>query len=272
MSNALLLRPAGFERGFDEWVQLPHNNPWMRVNAFAIEAVERRTRDKLFLYVHYMDVHDYGREHPPYRRKEVREYHLYPPEVELVDRAVGELLEGMEGEGLLDDAVIVFTSDHGERLGETHFTKGGASHRGNPSFEEVLRIPLIVSPARFEDTSRLVRTQDIFEMITTLAGLRIDIPQELDSDELFLSELRWRTYRRGRWKSFAGRSGGKHHLIDLIEDPLEQRNVAKENPTIRAAHQRRMATLARSLSAQHTPPSNLTSEDRRRLDALGYLE
>jgi arylsulfatase A-like enzyme len=196
----------------------------------------------------------------------------YAQSVAILDKRVGQLLHALEEQRLLEDAVIVFTSDHGERLGETHLVRASRSHMGNPSFEEVLRVPLIVSPARFEDSSRLVRGQDVFHLVTELAGLRIDIAQELEPDELFLTEQRWRTYRKGRWKSFMWRRNQQHYLVDLAEDPGEQQDVAQLNPSIVAAHRERVTELVQSLAASNPPPSKLTAEDRERLRALGYLD
>jgi arylsulfatase A-like enzyme len=260
-SNALLFKPSGFERGFDDWVELVGRVRTSQVNTAVVEALARRPRDKFFLYVHYMDVHDY--------RRAIR---TYSRSLALLDEGVGQLLHALEEQRLLEGAVIVFTSDHGEHLRETHFVRASRSHMGNPSFEEVLRVPLIVSPARFEDTSRLVRGQDVFQLVTELAGLRIDIAQELEPDELFLTEQHWRTYRKGRWKSFMTRQRAKHYLVDLVEDPGEQRDVAHANPSIVAAHRERVTALAPSLAASSPPPSELTAEDRERLRALGYLD
>ena len=261
VSNRLLFQPAGFERGFADWVEVGGRTTWQEINAAALEAMERRDRDKVFLYVHYMDVHNHrfgGRS--------------YASLVNSVDGGIGALLDALKQRGLRDDATIVFTSDHGERLGETHFTPGSPYHYGNPSFEEVLRIPLIVSPPRFAATSEPVRSQDVFRLILELAGVRDSSPSELEPDELILSEVHWRIYRRGRWKSLMPRLGKAHYLIDLIEDPGEQRNVADEHPAILAEHRQRTLTLVRDLAAANRPLSQLTAEDQKRLRALGYLE
>ncbi len=260
VSNRLLFQPSGFERGFADWIEVG-GATWQEVNAAAIEAMKRRDRDRLFLYVHYMDVHDHRLGGQSYAHR-----------VNSIDRGVGELLDALKKRGLQDDAAIVFTSDHGERLGETHFTEGSAYHYGNPSFAEVLRVPLIVSPPHFEGTARLVRSQDVFRLIVELAGLRVYIPSELEPNELILTETHWRIYRKGRWKSLMPRLGKAHYLIDLIEDPGEQRNVADEHPAIVAEHRQRTATLVRNLAASNPPPSKRTAEDQRRLRALGYLE
>ncbi|MCZ6712691.1 MAG: sulfatase [Deltaproteobacteria bacterium] len=260
-TNQLLFRPAGFERGFDDWVEHGRRSSWREVNQAALEAVARRARDKFFLYVHYMDVHDHRRGSWSYTRS-----------VSQVDRGVGELLDALEERALLEDAVVILASDHGERLKETHLTQGQAGHYGNPSFEEVLQVPLIVSPARFEDTTQPVRSEDVFRLITGLAGVRSESAHALEPEELFTSEAGWRTYRQGRWKSLVSRFRGEHLLVDLVDDPGEKQDVAAENPAIVAEHAKRIASLSRALAASNPPLSKLTAEDQRRLRALGYLE
>ncbi len=259
-TNALLFRPSGFERGFDDWVEHTGRSVWGQVNAAATEAVARRARDRFFLYVHYMDVHDH------------RFGGSYAQTVSEVDSGVGQLLGVLEEQRLLEDAVVIFTSDHGERLKETHLIKGGAFHYGNPSFEEVIRVPLIFSPARLEDTSELVRSEDVFRLIMGLVGVRNESAHELEPGEHFTSEVHWQTFRRGRWKSLASRFGHGHLLVDLIEDPDEKHDVASEHPSIVAEHAARIASLSRALATSNAPPGKQTEDDRRRLGALGYLD
>ncbi|MEO0650159.1 MAG: sulfatase [Planctomycetota bacterium] len=66
---------------------------------------------------------------------------LYAGEVAAVDRAIGELLSGLEARGLGDRALVLFTSDHGEELGEA----GWIGHTARLS-EALVRVPLVVRP------------------------------------------------------------------------------------------------------------------------------
>ncbi len=116
------------------------------------------------LYVHYVDPHDpyeppeaFGanpspraedREIQPRRlersgRKPTAEIiqrlnDLYDGEVLDVDRAIAALVAELDTRGLLDDTLIVVTSDHGEEFGD----HGGLLH-GQTLYEEQVRVPLI---------------------------------------------------------------------------------------------------------------------------------
>jgi arylsulfatase A-like enzyme len=280
VSKSLLFAPFGMERGVDEWVEVGEVwVPWKRlsasdrdrlyrsrsakaVNANTGEAIKRRPHDRLFLYVHYMDVHDYG-------WVSDRGYWASVP---TVDRALGDLLRSLDTADLLEGSAIIFTSDHGERLGEMHLVRGENSHRGNPSFEEVLQVPLITVPPLLENPDQLMRTQDVFHLITRLAGVGVDAPPELQPGELFLSEARWRTYRRGRWKSFVRRADGSLYLVDLARDAGESRDVSAEYPDVARQHEERMLMLAQELAVRRHGPDQLSEEDQRRLRTLGYID
>jgi arylsulfatase A-like enzyme len=259
-TNLLLHRPGGYEQGFEVWRELGGKPPVYHpaVTRAVVEALRARPRDRLFLYVHYMDVHDPSAP-------------TYPQRVQEADAGVGDLLAALEREGLLEGAVVVFTSDHGERLGEPHFVPGLGAHFGNPSFEEVLQVPLVVAPAVFDDTTRLVRTDDVHRMLRQLAGVAPGPVPELEAGELFVSERYYQTYRKGRWKSYRDRTTGVLALVDLEHDAAEARNVAAMHPEVAARHAERLDALERHLGAPDAPEAALAPEDVMRLRALGYV-
>jgi arylsulfatase A-like enzyme len=67
---------------------------------------------------------------------------LYAASVTHMDRSLGELFDGLERRGRLADTLIVFTSDHGESLGERD---SWFDHRG--AYGATLRVPLVMSGA-----------------------------------------------------------------------------------------------------------------------------
>jgi glucan phosphoethanolaminetransferase (alkaline phosphatase superfamily) len=130
-----------------------------------------------FLYVHLMSAHRLGlvddaHKHWNERNTPVfsRFQHLHPAEhlqrharyhngIRQADAMVEQIFQRLERWGLLDDALVVITSDHGEHLGET----GRWSH-GNLPHEPGVRIPLLVHDRRDRETwpqRRLVSQTDI---------------------------------------------------------------------------------------------------------------
>jgi arylsulfatase A-like enzyme len=96
---------------------------------------------------------------------------LYDGEIAYVDRRVGELARLLRQEGLLDDTVVVVTSDHGEAIGDHGFL----DHKMN-LYEELLRIPLVVRYPRAvpagQRIGQPVMLQDLFPTLLELAGIR----------------------------------------------------------------------------------------------------
>jgi arylsulfatase A-like enzyme len=280
VSNELLFRPAGYDRGFDEWIEVANDatglfgppryasgspsplRTGVWVNHSVRTWLDGPLPERLFLYVHYMDVHDWPL--GPYP---------YAVGVERVDERLGELRDMLSARGVLEDAVVILTADHGEALKEVHPIATPPNHFGNPSFEPVLRVPLLVSPPVAEDPTRPMRSDDVHRLIRRLARLPAGpADTEVRADEHFLTEVRFQTYRRGSWKSMWPRSPGPPLLFDLKTDPGEQHDLAAERPDELAAHRRRIDELARDLAAAPITERALTEEERARLRALGYAQ
>ena len=280
VGNPLLFDPYGFSQGFEQWIEVgtipgglfrtgsqPHHaeeRAGDRINSAIYAALDQRPSDHFFLYAHYLDVHDW-----------LLRRHGYKHGVEVFDAFLGELLSDLERRKLLEGSVIILTSDHGEALGEIHVREPQPLHFGNPSYDPVLRVPLIVHPAHFEDSSLPIRGRDMKGLILSLLeprarDERIGFASE---SENFFSEQKYQILQLGRWKSFWSRDGSHRFLVDLQNNPAETRDVAEAHPEILAAHRSRVDELAGELSAD--PRSlfrDLSEEDRARLRILGYLD
>jgi arylsulfatase A-like enzyme len=65
---------------------------------------------------------------------------LYAGAIRLMDAWLARLLESLDAHGLLDETIVVVTSDHGENLGE-----GGRLGHGNSLDERAIRVPFLAS-------------------------------------------------------------------------------------------------------------------------------
>lgn len=92
--------------------------------------------------------------------------------IELIDDNVGRMLAALEGSGQLENTVVIFTSDHGEMLGDH-----GLLLKGCRFYEGLVRVPLIMSwPGQFlqnEQRQALVELTDIAPTLLELAGIPI---------------------------------------------------------------------------------------------------
>lgn len=100
-----------------------------------------------------------------------------------VDAQVGRLINYLKQAGTYDDTLIIFTSDHGEQLGDHWmFAKFGY-------FDQTFHIPLIIhdpSPGARHAYGSVVDvfTESIDIMPTILEGVGIDIPAQCDGYSL----------------------------------------------------------------------------------------
>jgi len=92
---------------------------------------------------------------------------LYAAGVAHVDAQLGRLVDGLRARGLLDETVVVVTSDHGEHLGE----HGLFGHQFS-LHEELLRIPLILRyPAAIEAGARCATPVSLVDVPATVSEL-----------------------------------------------------------------------------------------------------
>ena len=92
--------------------------------------------------------------------------------IELIDENIGRLLDTLEETGQRKNTVIVFSSDHGEMLGDH-----GLLLKGCRFYEGLVRVPLILSwPGHFEAglvSDALVELIDIAPTLLGLAGTSV---------------------------------------------------------------------------------------------------
>jgi arylsulfatase A-like enzyme len=134
-------------------------------------------KDKWFCWLHIFDPHDPYEPPEPYRTEYADD--LYSGEVAYVDSQLGPLFASLEESGQLDKTVVIFTSDHGEALGE----KDEQDH-GFFAYNNTIHIPLFLAypganPGRIEEN---VCHADIFPTVCDLLG--IPIPGHIQGESL----------------------------------------------------------------------------------------
>ena len=82
-----------------------------------------------------------------------------------VDHAVGRILESLEASGLDDNTIVVFTSDHGEQLGDHGCLQKGVM------YEESVRIPLLVHLPGQQKQNTVAQPVSQIDLVPTLLDL-----------------------------------------------------------------------------------------------------
>ncbi|PCE62477.1 sulfatase [Sediminicola luteus] len=129
----------------------------------------------------------------------------YYASVAYMDAQVGKVLQTLKEEGLEDDTIVVFTSDHGFLLGEHKFWMKVSL------MEESVQVPLIIKvpgkkPAVCESFAELL---DLYPTLTQLAG--IQAPDHLQGKDL--SPTFNNPEYKVRDKAFSVSQGGKALLL-----------------------------------------------------------
>ncbi len=93
--------------------------------------------------------------------------------VEVVDRHFGWILDALERLEIKDDTIVIFTSDHGELLGDH-----GLQLKGCRFYEGSVHVPLIIScPAKFQHGKQVQSLTELTDIAPTIAECcGIDFP------------------------------------------------------------------------------------------------
>jgi len=288
---------GGFDRRGDETTRRALR--WLESNG---------RRGPFFLFVHYFDPHapyappaDYeGRFAPgPEAGALARDVARYDEEIAFTDAQLGELLDGLGRLGLAERTVVAVTADHGEGLMDH-----GHMEHGVHVYEEQVRVPLLIRwPGRIAAGLRFDEPVALLDLAPTLGEL-LELPapdagfegrslapallgrETLRPAPVFLYRRHFSGERRGdqfvkgeklgvregRFKYIDGPEEGTRELFDLEADPGERRNLVAEQPETAAA----LGALVEGWRAGRSGPANqplqISPEERRRLEALGYTE
>jgi arylsulfatase A-like enzyme len=189
VNGVIMRRQFGLAQGFADYQMVPSNQSRAGAASRVTDAALRWLGDhrgrRVFLFLHYYDVHSDYRSLARYERIfapgpsrfdgstaqliDVRNgrirideagaayvARLYDAGIRQLDQELGRLFSRLRESGWLDDSAIVVTSDHGEE-----FLEHGSVLHGQSHYQELLRVPLILRGP------------------TILAGLRVRAPVSL---------------------------------------------------------------------------------------------
>ncbi|MFY9225572.1 MAG: sulfatase-like hydrolase/transferase [Blastocatellia bacterium] len=117
-------------------------------------------------------------------------YAPYASRVKKVDTCFGDFIKFLKQEGLFENSIIIFTSDHGDSLGEQN--RFGHAYT---IFPEILRIPLIIHlPEKLKnnliwDNKNIAFSADITPSLYYLLGHKPTVNSNIFGRPLFMSTL-----------------------------------------------------------------------------------
>ena len=169
-----------------------------------------------------------------------------------IDYALGLLFARMRELGLLENTWIIFTSDHGEMLGDHHMGAKSVFFEGSAHVPMLIRPPhgsWEIHPLAGTVCDRLVTLADIMPTVLGIAGITgtedldgknmLEIAAGAGDDRTFFGVYKDELFAviEGDYKYLWTSLGGSELLFHLREDPYERRNLAgipEEEPRLRA--------------------------------------
>ncbi len=171
----------------------------------------------------------------------------YYGNVEHIDHEIGRLLDFMDRQGVLDDTLIIFTSDHGDMLGDHNMWRKTYAYEGSAHIPMFVRLPKDLRKDIAAGSDKPVMLCDVMPTILDILGL--DIPSTVDG--LSMRPLvrreacKWRDYAHGEHSNCYCETEemqyltdgkikyiwfprtGREQLFDLQKDPAELHNLSE---------------------------------------------
>jgi choline-sulfatase len=159
----------------------------------------------------------------------------YYANVSLIDEGIGKILAALEATGALERTLIVFTSDHGDALGDH-----GLAYKSH-FYEPIAHVPLILRGPGVAGGRRcpaLISTMDLVPLFYATCGAEAPAAvQGIDPTPVLrdpaatlrphvFSELLGRAMVRDDRFKYVHYRAGPSELYDLQADPTEERNLA----------------------------------------------
>jgi arylsulfatase A-like enzyme len=279
LGRKLLLGDLPRWLGFLDW---PGRKRAPEINRNFVQWLDRCPQRPFFAFVNYWDAHDPYIASKTHRRRWPRDAAgqkllrnwwwvdkssvsqeqlamlkgAYDDCVRALDEEVGGLLQSLEDRHLLENTIVIVTSDHGE-----HFAEHGLYLHGNSLYEPLIHVPLlVVYPQKLPGTTTVHRPVALNGLPNTILELLdqqpsfpgtswlscLDAGASEDGDEILVAELAspagfppchgrspvcthgsMRCLRQGSLKYI--RSGSDlEELFDLSADPAEQVNLVND--------------------------------------------
>jgi arylsulfatase len=172
----------------------------------------------------------------------------YCAAVSFVDEQIGRLMNALEERGDLENTLILFTSDHGDMMGDHHLWRKTYAYEGSARIPMIIRWPesMKINIRRGQMMNELVELRDVLPTFLDAAG--IDKPTEMEGSTMlelirgnrkswrrildlehgtcYWPENSWTALTDGRYKYIYFALTGEQQLFDLEQDPIEQNDLA----------------------------------------------
>jgi len=226
------------QNGLDLLADAPADKSWfLQVNFTGPHNPWDITKDMAELYAEVeFPQPAVAADDPPEALRQVRRN--YAAMVENIDRWLGLYIEALRQRGELDNTLVVFSSDHGEMLGD--HGRWGKSLPHQPS----IGVPLTIAGPGVRAEAVVDGPTTILDLVATfIETAEAQALPEMDSrslwpllcgqaratrDAVFSALGDWQLVFDGRYKLVDWPQEGRQLLYDIERDPTEERNLAED--------------------------------------------
>ncbi|MGL4852094.1 MAG: arylsulfatase [Phocaeicola sp.] len=175
----------------------------------------------------------------------------YAAAVTFIDEQIGRVIEKLKEEGMYENSLILFVSDHGDMMGDHYHWRKTYPYEGSAKVPFIVKLPKqasrMVGPG--EEVKAVAELRDVLPTFLEAAG--VEIPQDMDGKSLYKplkggDKVAWRNYidmehaaaynsnawvalTDGNYKYVWNYTSGKEEFFNLQTDPHELKNGI-ENP------------------------------------------
>jgi arylsulfatase A-like enzyme/Tfp pilus assembly protein PilF len=259
--------------------------------AAAVSWLDERPADRpFFLWLHLYDPHEPYTPAEPFKSQYPGR--PYDAEVAYTDSLVGDFRRALDERGLVEDTLVILTSDHGEGLGDH-----GEIVHGFFLYDSTIHVALIVRPPSHNGGGRVVDRAvshvDLLPTILELVGLPVaenvhgrslapliagqDVAWDrpVYSESLYpLLHYGWAPLRALRTDRFKLIDVPRPELYDLAEDPAEEQNLHDREPNRANELTAALGDLRHRIESGERVGGTGPEMDERtlaQLQALGYV-
>lgn len=171
---------------------------------------------------------------------------LYFASISFVDYNIGKIIRQLKEMGEYDNTLIIFTSDHGEMLGDHGTFQKFLPYDGSARIPFMIRYPERVRAGRMD--MRFVDLNDILPTILDAAGVDYPNPEILPGESVLKEHgvkdrrvqyveyghgsRRWVSLRNEDYKYNYYYGGGREELFDMRNDGDETNNLLYDSPSL----------------------------------------
>ena len=197
-TGAFITRNQGFAQGFATFNELQNWQDAQEISQKSINWLNQNQKSKFFLFIHSFHTHDPYSPQDQFIKKIDSDYQgylnsinisqivdintsktnlseyekrrivsLYDAEIAELDNYFGQFFKTLEDLKLMENTIIIITSDHGEEFGE----HGGFAIHSYSLYDELLRIPLIIKIGDQLNHKRIQNLVSLVDIVPTILNI-----------------------------------------------------------------------------------------------------